>query len=198
MTARVIVLIGTSSAGKSTLAQALQASLPEHFLLFALDDVFRMVSPRWGGGLGGPLSYDGFRYERNLETSTTTIRVGDVGRMIIDGMHHVVAAFASAGVNIIVDDMLLDEQVLRGWAHALAPYDTCLVKVYAPFATLDARELTRRNPAGLARGHAAINDIRAYDWTIDTSRTSAHAAAHELASWLQTNPKCGALRTYAV
>ena len=60
----IVLLIGTSSAGKSTLANALQAILSEHYLLFGLDDVFRMVSPRWGGGLAGPLSYDGFRYDR--------------------------------------------------------------------------------------------------------------------------------------
>lgn len=197
MAARIILLIGTSSAGKSTLAHALQATLPDHFLLFALDDVFRMVSPRWGGGLGGPLSYDGFRYEHDLETATTTIRIGPVGRTILTGMHHAVAAFASADVNMIVDDVLLDEQVLPSWAQVLAPFDTWLVKVVAPPATLDARERTRRNPVGLARGHLAINDIPIYDWTIDTSRITTDIAAHDFASWFQTTPPCRALRTYA-
>jgi energy-coupling factor transporter ATP-binding protein EcfA2 len=61
MTSTILLLIGTSSAGKSTLAKQLQAILPDHYLLFGLDDVFRMVSPRWGGGLAGPFSYHGFR-----------------------------------------------------------------------------------------------------------------------------------------
>jgi len=47
LTAYIILLIGTSSASKSSLARELQAILPEHYLLLGLDDVFRMVSPRW-------------------------------------------------------------------------------------------------------------------------------------------------------
>src|SRR5438094_33946 len=124
MTATVLLLIGTSSAGKSALAKELQAILPDHYLLLGLDDVFRMVSPRWGGGLAGPLSYDGFRYDYSGAGPAITIRYGDVGRAVLDGMHHAVAAFAQAGTNVIVDEMLLDRSVLSGWARALASYQT--------------------------------------------------------------------------
>src|SRR5689334_2117883 len=112
MTATIFLVIGTSSAGKSTLAKELQAILPEHFLLLGLDDVFRMVSPRWGGGLAGPLSYEGFRYEHAAATASVTIRYGAVGRVILEGMHQAVAAFARTGSNLIVDEMLLERQLL--------------------------------------------------------------------------------------
>ncbi len=87
MTATILLLIGTSSAGKSTLAKELQALLPEHYLLLGLDDVFRMVAPRWSGGLGGPLSVHGFRYDHSLGEPITTIRYGAIGRAVLDGMH---------------------------------------------------------------------------------------------------------------
>src|SRR5688500_16641069 len=96
MPGTIVLLIGTSSAGKPTLAKALQAILPEHYLLFGLDDVFRMVSPRWGGGMAGPLSYDGFRYDRTSADGMVAIRYGPVGQAVLDGMHHAVAAFAQA------------------------------------------------------------------------------------------------------
>jgi chloramphenicol 3-O phosphotransferase len=107
-----LLLIGTSSAGKSTLAKELQAILPDHYPLLGLDDAFRMVSPRWGGGLGGPLSYHGFRYVHAPGSPTITIRYGEVGGMVLAGMHDAVAAFAQAGTKVIVDEMLLDRAIL--------------------------------------------------------------------------------------
>jgi chloramphenicol 3-O phosphotransferase len=196
MTATILLLIGTSSAGKSTLAKELQAILPEHYLLLGLDDVFRMVAPRWGGGLGGPLSVHGFRYDHSLGEPITTIRYGAIGRAVLDGMHQAVAAFAQAGTNVIVDDMLLDRDMLSSWARALASYQTYLVKVYASLAALEERETHRRNPAGLARGHYAVNDVPVFDRLIDTTTIAPMDAANNLVTWLQTNPQPMALQHY--
>jgi chloramphenicol 3-O phosphotransferase len=196
MTATIVVLIGTSSAGKSTLAKELQARLPEQYLLLGLDDVFRMVSPRWGGGLAGPLSYEGFRYEHTTAT-TTVIRYGAVGRAILEGMHQAVAAFAQTGSNLIIDEMLLERDLLSAWARALAAHRTYLIKVQASLITLEAREVGRKNPPGLARGHYATNDVPFYDRLVDTDHTPAPVAAQELVAWLATNPKPAALQRYA-
>jgi chloramphenicol 3-O phosphotransferase len=192
----IVLLIGTSSAGKSTLANALQAILSEHYLLFGLDDMFRMVSPRWGGGLAGPLSYDGFRYDRTSVSGMVTIRYGSVGQAILDGMHYAVAAFAQAGSNVIVDEMLLDRGVLSGWAHALAPCHTYLIKVRAELTMLEAREVQRGHPPGLARGHYWVNDIPVCDRLIDTGSTPPEDAADEMALWMRNNPQPQALKQY--
>src|SRR5262249_36462522 len=158
----------------------LQAILPEHYLLFGLDDVFRMVSPRWGGGLAGPLSYDGFRYHYTPTPPTTTIRYGDVGRAILNGMRQAVAAFAQAGTNVIVDEMLLERDIISSWTAALAAYQTYLIKVQAPLATLEQREAHRGHPRGLARGHYTANDIPVFDQLIDTIDRAPKEAASEL------------------
>ena len=118
----ILLLIGTSSAGKSTLAKRLQDALPAPYLLLGIDDVFRMVPQRWGGGLGGPLSAEGFRYDRTSDPGVVTIRYGAVGEAILKGMHRAVAAFAEAGNNLIVDEMLLDEPVLIDWTRQLGRF----------------------------------------------------------------------------
>jgi chloramphenicol 3-O phosphotransferase len=197
MTATILLLIGTSSAGKSTLAKELQAIVPEHYLLLGLDDVFRMVSPRWGGGLAGPLSYEGFRYEHATATATVSIRYGAVGHAILEGMHQAVGAFARTGSNLIVDEMLLEREILSAWADALAAYRTYLIKVQASLITLEEREVGRKNPRGLARGHYAANDIPFYDRLVDTTNMTPTAAAQELAIWLAANPEPAALQKYA-
>jgi chloramphenicol 3-O-phosphotransferase len=111
-------------------------------------------------------------------------------------MHHAVAAFAQAGTNVIVDEMLLDRAVLSGWAQTLAPCQTYLIKVQASLATLEAREVQRRHPPGLARGHYAVNDIPVCDRLIDTTSTPPEDAAPDLALWMRSNPQPQALHQY--
>src|SRR6185436_2046289 len=58
---RVVLLVGPSCAGKSTLAKALQEASPTPFLDLSLDGLFASVPERWGGQ--GDLASEGFRYE---------------------------------------------------------------------------------------------------------------------------------------
>lgn len=111
-------------------------------------------------------------------------------------MHQAVAAFAHAGANLIVDEMLLERQLLSAWAHALAPHQTYLIKVQASLVTLEQREIGRRNPPSLSRGHYGVNDIPFYDRLVDTA-TTATDAAQELVAWLVTNPEAVAIQKYA-
>ncbi|MEU3014629.1 phosphotransferase-like protein [Nocardia asteroides] len=53
---RVIFLNGTSSAGKTTLARAIQDESEVPFVYWGIDTLFGLVPPKWGGGVDGPLS----------------------------------------------------------------------------------------------------------------------------------------------
>jgi chloramphenicol 3-O phosphotransferase len=158
---KVILIVGTSSVGKSSAILELQNRLPEHYLALGIDTFFHMVSPRWGGGLGGPLSVDGFRYVKTTVDHSPSIRIvyGDVGRRVLQGMHRAVAALASCGNNVIVDEMLLDRTVLDDWVDALHDVSACVVRLRASLTTLEQREQQRGHPAGLARGHFLDNLI---------------------------------------
>lgn len=192
----ILLLVGTSSAGKSTLAKHLQDGLPEHYLLIGLDDVFRMVSRRWGGGFGGPLSLQGFRYDLETVPQVQVIRYGPVGRRVLGGMQRAVVAFAQAGNHLIVDEMLLDEQVLAGWVKRLKRFQTHLIKVTATLEALEQREQQRANPPGLARGHLQANDLRYFDLLIDTTDKHPADCARAIIDWLATMPQPAALHQY--
>jgi chloramphenicol 3-O-phosphotransferase len=45
---KLILIIGTSSSGKSTISSALQAVFEEHWLLSGIDQFFQMVNPPVG------------------------------------------------------------------------------------------------------------------------------------------------------
>src|SRR6266852_7375804 len=100
--ARVIVLNGVSSAGKSSLARALQAITWPPFLHVQLD-VFTQMLPL-------PLKTRSHETERAPPSGCST-PAGEVnGDEIVSqtrrGMRHAVAAMAAQGLRLIVDDVL--------------------------------------------------------------------------------------------
>lgn len=180
----VVLLVGTSCAGKSTLAAAVQALSPEPYLIQSLDGLFAATPDAYGGS--GEHTLEGFRYDRPTSEGDEILRIayGPVGRRLLEGFHSAVAAYAHAGVNVIVDDMLLDMSVLEDWAFALSNLPTLLVKVTAPKEELLRRERarTRRSTPGLAMGHFDLHQAVVADLDIDTSVASpVEAAAQVLA-----------------
>lgn len=188
----VILLVGPSCAGKSTLAGAVQTLSREPYLIQSLDGLFAAVPDAYGGS--GEHTHEGFRYDRPApEGGEKVLRIayGPVGWRILEGFHRAVAAYARAGVNVVVDDMLLDMAVLEDWAFALASLPTVLVKVMAPEEELLRREQarTRRSTPGLAQGHFDLHQAIVADLDIDTSLSSpAEAAARVLALAAKARP----------
>ncbi|WP_255220971.1 chloramphenicol phosphotransferase CPT family protein [Nocardia cyriacigeorgica] len=69
---RVILLNGTSSAGKTTVARAIQDESGVPFVYWGIDTLFGLVPPNWGGGRDGPLSRDGSGMTAPATTPTAT------------------------------------------------------------------------------------------------------------------------------
>jgi chloramphenicol 3-O phosphotransferase len=174
----VILLNGTSSAGKTSLARAIQDHSEIPFVYWGIDTLFDLVPANWGGGRDGPLSRHGFWYDRPEPDAdgrpVTVIRYGDVGRRMLESGCRAAAAFARGGDHLVVDEMLLTPDLMPVWSDALAGLRVTLVGVLCPLAVLEKREATRKNEAGLARGHLrTVHDHgRPYDLTVDTSETA--------------------------
>jgi chloramphenicol 3-O phosphotransferase len=197
----VILLVGPSCAGKSTLARAVQQLSPQPYLVQSLDSLFAAVPERWGSG--GEHARDGFRYEWGASradggAAVRRIVYGAVGWNILQGFHRAVAAFAAAGVNIVVDDMLLDRDVLTDWARALDAVPTLLVNVTAPNEELLRREAARQlHPTpGLVAGHFDLHQGIAADVRIDTSEVSPPEAARSLLDLIASPRRGGALDAF--
>jgi chloramphenicol 3-O phosphotransferase len=194
---KVVLIVGTSSVGKSTTVLELQNLLPDQYLALGIDTFFHMVSPRWGGGMGGPLSFDGFRYIKTTVDQTQCIRIvyGAIGRRVLHGMHRAVAA---CGNNVLVDEMLLDQTVLADWVDALHGIPVCVVRLRASLTTLEQREQWRGNDVGLARGHLQDNMIDAYDLDLDTTELVPQAIAHTIAQYIASAAEWRAMRQLSV
>lgn len=174
---RVILLNGTSSAGKTTLARAIQDESDTPFVYWGIDTLFNLVPPNWGGH--GPHTRDGFWYDRTRGDSSVVIRYGDVGRRMLRSAQTAAAAFAHGGDNLVIDEMLLTPDLLPRWMDALSGLDVLLVCVTCPLAVAEQRERDRPQTPGLARGHyRMVHDHgTTYDMTIDsTTGTPAELA----------------------
>ena len=185
-TGRVLVLNGSSSAGKSSLARALQAELErrgEPWVVFGWDDFVPRLPARWHGGpeVVHDLADDGIRY-RLVGDDEAILVAGPVARRVLAAYHRAVAAMAGAGVDVIVDEVLITAEEWDDWQEALAGLPVRWVGVRCPPEVVAERERLRGDRVlGLARGTAERVHLHAtYDLEVDTST----ATPGELASRL--------------
>jgi chloramphenicol 3-O phosphotransferase len=180
---RVIVLNGTSSAGKSTLTRALQARLDGAWLGVGIDTVV-FALPR--AYLDPPLWGEVFRYIPAEPGSHAPFRIetGELGHRLIEGLHRMVASLADAGLSMIVDHVLLEPAWLPDLATRLAGHDVLFVGVRCPLEVVVERERERRDRTigQAAAQFDVVHRAGGYDLEVDTARLSADAAAAVIAA----------------
>lgn len=173
---KVIVLNGTSSAGKTALATELQRTAPDLQLIHVQLDAFRAMEPT---------GYWSAEYKEQRP-----LRVEALCRAI----NSAVTQFARFGQNVVLDHVLTPK-ALRFLLEDLRGYDALLVKVSCSLEELQLREARRGDREnGLAKSqiesvHAACN----YDFEVNTTSSSPTVLAHSLVAWLRTNPAPSAL-----
>jgi chloramphenicol 3-O phosphotransferase len=171
---RIILLNGVGSAGKSSIAKALQTITAEPFLHVVTDAFLEMLPEAlWGHP-------DGIVFEAVQERNkpSVIIKTGPAAERLLQGMRQSVAAMARLGNNLIVDDVLLDGDN-AAYQAALAGLEVMRVGVFAPLDVLEAREAARGDRMiGLARWqYDRVHKGMAYDLEIDSSRATAPECA---------------------
>jgi chloramphenicol 3-O phosphotransferase len=153
-----IVLHGPTSAGKTTLAKALQATSPVPAFHIPLDAFVTMSNRR-----------DMRSDEERAEAY----------RLHCENLRSTLARVAQTGFEIILDLVLRDEAELHACLKALSGRTTCIIGVSAPLRVLEARERARSDRAsGIAKEQAEDPVYeRQYDLMLDTSRTTPEAGA---------------------
>ena len=191
MAGSIILLNGCSSAGKTTLAQAIQEASPQPIQCMALDH-FRDGLP---GKYRGMNSAPGEPGARGLNIvprdGRTELRFGDVGIAMLRGMRRAIAAFAAAGVDVVVDDLLLERDFLLDYLDAFAGLDVVFVGVRCDLATVKLREGSRpgRFPGTAAAHFLRVHEHCEYDVEVDTATCSPRAGARQVIAVRQALPR---------
>src|SRR5215212_2352574 len=183
----VILLNGTSSAGKSTLAKAIQDAMDAPYLHLGIDLFFDALPQRYVARLAPdaappPQAHDGLVWvcAESGGRGFRELRVGPVGQRLWSGMRHAAGALARRGNHVILDDFILNHDAITDYMAALDGVPTLLVGVTCSAAVLDAREVARGDRVrGLAAAWLPLVERHAppYDVTVDTSFTSPEEGA---------------------
>jgi chloramphenicol 3-O phosphotransferase len=186
---RVVILNGTSSAGKSTIVDMFReqrAACGEWWLPVAIDEFQVKISPPWfeGPNHRGSFSREGVQF--NSGPGGMQVRVGERGRRLYAAYHRTVAVCAREGFDVVVDEVAIDEESVRDWQVALAGLRVTWVGVRCDPDVAEARELARGDRAvGLARGLSAVVHQHAhYDLELDATHTEPADLVAQLTSYI--------------
>ena len=179
-----MILNGASSSGKTTLATAFRdqrSAVGDFWLLIGIDDFLSKVPYAWksAGPDRGPFAADGFQFEITREEP---VRAGGVGRQVLRAYQAGVAEAARVGLNVIVDEVVIDRTTWEDWTDALAGLDVVWVGVRCSPEVAEERNKARGGRLlGLARAQTAtVHRDAAYDFEIDTTTQSPDEALSEL------------------
>ncbi len=169
MTTRVVILNGVGSAGKSSIARELQqiATLP--MLHVSMDAFLEMLPSRTFG------TPEGIRFEQRTVEGRAIVQIhsGPTSERALTGMRLAVAAMATAGNHLIVDEVATGREI-QEYRELLVGCDVTLVKVDASLDALERRERERGDRLiGLARGQfGALHEGIEYDVVVDAEHRS--------------------------
>lgn len=163
----IILLNGASSSGKSSIARELQAQLCYPFWHISIDHLRDAgVLPR----------------ER--------IRQGDfqwaaLREAFFIGFERSLAAYASAGNNLIVEYIVESAEWMARLSEVLRDLDVFFVGVHCPLEELERREKGRGDrPIGdAARDYSTVHRHCRYDFEVDSSLPAAVNAASIISQW---------------
>lgn len=191
----IIILNGTSSAGKSTIAKILQDMLVEPYLHIGIDTFVFALPRRY---LNPPFWYEIYEYiwPEAGSTEGLAIRAGVRGHQLMSAMHNAIAGMARSGFNVIVDHVLLDQQWLKECAELFADYTALFVGVRCPLEVVEQRERNRRDRTlGQARAQYDVVHAHAiYDVEVDTALLSPEECAQRIRQHLHDGQPPNALR----
>ncbi|MGO9769687.1 MAG: chloramphenicol phosphotransferase CPT family protein [Roseiarcus sp.] len=171
--APIILLNGASSAGKSTLARALQGRLDEPFLRFSLD-LFLFT---------GEVLPRGRDHSERFAWATMRPKV-------FAGYFGCIAALAHAGNNLIVDHVMESSDQLHSLVNLLAPFNVFYIGVHCPLPELERRERQRgdRRSGDARRDYETVHNFGPYDAEVDATMPPDQNAEMLACAWKAWQP----------
>jgi chloramphenicol 3-O phosphotransferase len=173
----IILLNGTSSLGKTTIASALQKELEAPYLHTGIDQLLIKRLPK------RMIVYSDGEYPSTAEGwlaiirdgALSEVRIGPLGYQWVKGMYHAVAALAGDGLNVILDDVIYNRRVLKAALETLPARQVFFVAIVCPLEIAERRERARaRILYDLVHRHGI------YDLEVDSSEYSPGECARQI------------------
>ncbi|MEZ8824211.1 chloramphenicol phosphotransferase CPT family protein [Vibrio amylolyticus] len=167
----VIILNGTGSSGKTSIAKQLQEILPYQYLNFSIDSVLYSLPTSDLAAMikGDPIERRGYDYAQ-----------------LIDGYHRCIPALLNSGLKLVIDNAWIDHREFQQLTTLIAPHTFCVVGVKCNLEVAKKREKDRGDRAiGLAEyEYPLVHRDMDYDFIIDASDRTPEHLAQDLLSQL--------------
>lgn len=186
---KLVVLNGASSAGKTTVAEALRPLFGSSCVLTGFDEILDRTLPF------GPESRSGLdRLRRSARIAAFQLTNGRM-RLFL-ALHREVSALVREGHDVVVDTALMERGILLDAARCFAPLDGLFVGMKPPLAVSQRWEAARTDrPRGQARRHYdAIHAHGTYDLLLDPSTMLPQECAQAIMQRLEAGPPPKAFR----
>lgn len=173
----IIILNGVGSAGKTSIARALQGMTARPFLLVQMDAFLDMLPEALWDHPDGII----FEPTASAGAPVTAVRTGPVAERLLRAMRRAVAAIAAEGCDLIVDDVL-NAAVAADYRQLLIGFDLRIVAIHARLDVIEARERARGDRhIGLVRWQTGFLHRRmVYDLDVDSSDASPEECARAI------------------
>lgn len=187
----IIFLNGCSSAGKSTIAKAIQCLSEKPYLLIGIDTFFHMMPSAYVGF--GDKADQGFHFVPEHDEVGPLMRIenGPYGQALGKTIPKVIQTFADHGHDLILDEVLFGDESLNGYVQALKGHTVYFIGVMCDLKTLQEREILRGDRA-LGLGRDQIGRVhtpeRSYDMAVDTTCASAFECGKAILKFIAENP----------
>lgn len=160
--------------------------LPTPFLRLGIDDAFAMLPPQLHN------NPDGFFFDTDQD-GDVRLNYGSVGLKMLKAHARTARAIVDRGLDLVLDEVLIDDDIKRDWTNVLADTDMFIVGVHCALPELERRERQRGDRLiGQARGqYARVHLGMHYDLEIDTTQAPPHESAARIVSALKDRPAKG-------
>lgn len=195
----IIFLNGCSSAGKTSIARSIQHLSDIPWLLLGVDSFEAMMPDKYVGfGEKAREGFYAFIPDQNERGPLVKIESGPLGEIFFPKVAKFTDFLASEGNNLILDEVLMGDEMLRSYVKHLSAHKVYFIQVLCSLKAMQEREFLRRDRAlGLAnyqldKVHAPT---RHYDLTVDTTHHSAFDCASLILEYLQQEPNPQGFKT---
>jgi len=194
---QIIILNGTSSSGKTTIAKELQNILAGNTLHTGIDHFAQMLPENFLVLSDGtnPATVEGLLWvTTNAGKRVVEFRLGPKAVQFKESMYRSAKAIASTGFNVIVDDVIMDERVLKTVCQLMAG-EAYFIGIHCPKDEAIRREIERgdRFPGLVETQFDVVHKHALYDLECDTFTNSPIECANFIQQLLSEKPRPKAL-----
>jgi len=179
----IILINGTSSAGKSTIAKALQDILEPQFYLTGIDHFLRSFHERLiviSSEENAPSPETWLAIFENEKFKR--LEIGPRGYQMLAGMYSSIASLAESGIHSIVDDVIWDLRAFEIAVSTLPAENVFFVGIQCPIEVAEQREIDRGDRAlGGARFFGErVHEHAKYDLEVDSATRNHEESAQQI------------------